>query len=65
MEIRTIENPIIKDRVTFIRTSNETHGEVTEILVELAPGGGNEPHSYSNYLFLCLDGSPGDPGNVV
>ena len=31
MKIRTIENPIIKDKVTFISTSDETNGEVSEI----------------------------------
>lgn len=47
MQNRTIENPIIGDRVTFVRTSAETGGKVSEIVVELSPGGGNEPHYHT------------------
>ena len=50
MKVRTIENPIIKDKVTFIRTSDETNGEVSEIVVDLAPGGGNEPHYHTSFV---------------
>lgn len=61
MERRTLENPVIGDRVTFIRTSDETDGEVTEIVVELAPGGGNEPHYHTSFTetFTALEGGLG------
>lgn len=36
MKQRAIENPVIKDKVTFIRTSDEAGGELTELLVELS-----------------------------
>ena len=44
MKTRTIENPVIRDKVTFVRTAEETGGEVSEIIVELSAGGGNETH---------------------
>ena len=58
MQVRTIENPIIKDTITFIRTSDETNGEFSEIVVELAPGGGNEPHFHTSFVesFTPIDG---------
>lgn len=61
MKRRTVENPVIKDRVTFVRTSQETDGELTEIIVELAPGGGNEPHYHTSLTesFTALEGRLG------
>ena len=61
MKVRTIENPIIKDKVTFVRTSDETNGEVSEIVVDLSPGGGNEPHYYTSFVesFSPIDGELG------
>lgn len=61
MKNRTIENPIIKDKVTFLRTSEETGGEVTEIIVELAPGGENEPHYHTSFTesFTAIEGQLG------
>ena len=35
-----IYNPIQKDYVTFLETSDETGGEHTLIEIEVAPGGG-------------------------
>lgn len=45
METRTLENPAIGDRVTFVKTAEETGGAFTGIVVELAPGGGTEPRT--------------------
>ena len=61
MKERTIENPIIKDRVTFVRTSEETNGEYSEIVVHLSPGGGNEPHFHKSFSesFSPLEGRLG------
>ncbi len=61
MRNRTIENPVIGDRVTFVRTSEETGGEVTEILVELSPGGGNELHYHTSFTesFTGVEGQLG------
>ena len=42
-------DPIIKDRVTFVRTSEETDGEYSKIVVHLSPGGGNEPHFHTSF----------------
>lgn len=61
MKSRTVENPIIGDRVTFVRTSEETGGELTELLVELSPGGGNELHFHTSVTesFTALEGRLG------
>ena len=61
MRVRTIENPIIKDRVTFVRTTEETGGEFSEVLVELSPGGGTEPHFHTLYSesFTPIEGRLG------
>ena len=37
-------HPIQKDNATFLETSEETGGEYSLIEVEVAPGGGNNPH---------------------
>ncbi len=58
---RTIKNPIIKDIVTFIDTSNETNGKQTLIKVELAPTGGNDLHFHKSFdeTFTVLEGKLG------
>ena len=54
-------DPIIKDRVTFVRTSEETDGEYSKIVVHLSPGGGNEPHFHTSFSesFSPLEGRLG------
>lgn len=56
---RTIHNPRIKDTVTFVRTSAETGGELTELEIELASGGGNPLHVHRSYAehFAVLEGT--------
>jgi quercetin dioxygenase-like cupin family protein len=44
MKKRIFENPLIKDRVMLVESSNETGGAYTLIEVELQPGGGNNLH---------------------
>ena len=58
MKDRTIEHPVIKEKLTFVRTSAETGGELTELIVELAPGGGNPPHVHESFAesFTPLEG---------
>lgn len=46
---RTIYNPIIGDKVTFLETSEETGGERVTVEVELAPGGKNGLHYHTTY----------------
>ncbi|MBD0383318.1 cupin domain-containing protein [Paenibacillus sedimenti] len=41
---RTIENPLVQDRVTFITTGAESGGSFEYVEVELAPGGGVDLH---------------------
>lgn len=55
---RTIYNPIMKDRVTFLKTAADTHGAYTLVEVELAPGGGVELHYHKliSETFICQSG---------
>lgn len=58
---RTITNPVIKDKVTFVNTSEETNGKVTELDITLQPGGKNELHYHTSYseTFTAVDGRLG------
>ena len=54
---RTIVNPIIKDTVTFLQTSQESGGKITEGEITLMPGGGNPLHyhkTYSETFKMCI-----------
>lgn len=55
---RRIYNPVQKDYVTFLKTSDETGGESTLVEVELAAGGGVGLHYHKTYSekFDCLEG---------
>src|SRR5260221_6940303 len=55
---RVIENPILKDRITFLKTAAETNGEYLLFQVELAPGGGVLRHYHTTFTerFEVLDG---------
>ncbi len=55
---RRIYNPIQKDTVTFLKTSDDTGGECTLVEVELAPKGGVGLHYHKTYAekFDCLEG---------
>lgn len=55
---RKIFNPIQKDYVTFLKTSDETNGEYTLVEVELADGGGVGIHYHKTYSekFECVNG---------
>lgn len=58
---RTIVNPIIKDTVTFLQTSEESGGNVTEAEITLMPGGGNPLHYHKTYseTFTAIKGELG------
>jgi len=55
---RKIYNPIQKDYVTFLKTSDETKGIYTLVEVELAPKGGVGVHYHKTYAekFDCVEG---------
>ncbi len=55
---RTIENPVIGDRVTFVNTTAETQGAYLLEQIELAPHGGNALHYHLTFTerFEVLDG---------
>jgi len=48
-EHRTIENPMIGDRVTFVKTAAETDGEYELVRVVLQPGGGTPLHYHTAF----------------
>ena len=58
---RTIINPVIKDTVTFIQTSAESGGRMTEGEITLMPGGGNPLHYHKSYAetFTAIEGDLG------
>src|SRR5256885_9458782 len=55
---RVIENPILKDRITFLKTAAETRGEYLLFQVELAPGGGVVRHFHTAFTerFEVIEG---------
>lgn len=55
---RRIYNPVQKDYVTFVTTSEESKGACTVVDVELAPGGGVGIHYHKTYSerFDCQEG---------
>lgn len=55
---RTIENPLIQDKVTFLETATETDGKFTLVQVELAPNGGNDLHYHKTFeeTFTAVEG---------
>ena len=46
---RTIHNPLVKDIVTFLKTSDETNGQYTLAEVTLQPGGKVGMHYHTDY----------------
>ncbi|MGH3090401.1 MAG: cupin domain-containing protein [Rubrobacteraceae bacterium] len=52
-------NPVQKDAATFLEMSEETDGERTLAVVEVAPGGGTTPHYHKTYSegFEVIEGS--------
>src|SRR3954463_11768396 len=60
---RTIYNPIFKDTCTFIRTSAETNGMVSEMEVTLGAGidAGTPPHVHTAFseIFTAMEGELG------
>ncbi len=55
---RVIENPVLKDRITFLKTSAETRGEFLLFKVELTPGGGVLRHYHTTFTerFEVIEG---------
>ena len=58
MEKRVFENPLIKDKVTLLKSSRETNGAYTLVEVELEPGGGNSLHYHTSFTeeFTAIEG---------
>lgn len=58
---RVIVNPIFRDTVTFIKTSEETSGQFTEAELTLMPGGKNPLHYHLSYseTFTAIEGELG------
>ena len=58
---RIIVNPIIKDTVTFLQTSEESGGKISEADITLMPGGANPLHYHKTYseTFTAIEGELG------
>ena len=58
---RIIVNPIIKDTVTFLQTSEESGGKISEADITLMPGGSNPLHYHKTYseTFTAIEGELG------
>ena len=56
---RTFVNPVIKDTITFLQTTSESGGRVSEPEITLMPGGGNPVHYHKTYAetFIVIDGA--------
>lgn len=59
MQRKKIINPIIKDTAIFLTTSKESGGKITEIELELYPGGGNGLHYHKRFseTFIAVQGN--------
>ena len=55
---RRIYSPVQRDAAIFLETVEESGGRRTLLEIELAPGGGNEPHSHLTFSehFACVEG---------
>jgi len=58
MEKRVFYNPKIKDKVTVLKTADETNGSYLLVEVELAPGGGTPKHYHTSFneTFIPIEG---------
>lgn len=58
MEKRIFENPIIKDKVTILKSPQETGHAYMLLEVELHPKGGNDLHYHTNFSeeFIPVEG---------
>ncbi|HEU0064254.1 MAG TPA: cupin domain-containing protein [Flavisolibacter sp.] len=56
--MQTIQNPIIGDKTTFIKTNQESLGEKTVLEIILAPRGGNAMHFHKHFTetFTVIEG---------
>jgi len=56
---RRYYSPVQRDTATFVKTSEETGGELTLIEIAVAAGGGNAPHYHKTYdeHFEVLEGT--------
>lgn len=56
---RVFENPVIGDKVTYLKISEETNGRYGKANVELVPGGGNFLHYHKEFAetFTAIEGN--------
>jgi quercetin dioxygenase-like cupin family protein len=55
---RRIFSPVQRDAAIFLETTEESGGRRTFVEVELAPGGGNQPHKHLSFSerFISVEG---------
>jgi quercetin dioxygenase-like cupin family protein len=61
MQKRVFYNPNVKDKVTVIKTAEETNGDYILVEVELQPGGGTPKHYHTSFdeTFIPVNGVVG------
>jgi quercetin dioxygenase-like cupin family protein len=67
MQMRVFYNPKVKDKVTVLKTADETNGDHILVEVELAPGRGTPKHYHTtfNETFIPVEGVLGvDMGKI-
>jgi mannose-6-phosphate isomerase-like protein (cupin superfamily) len=68
MKKRVFYNPKIKDKVTVLKTADETGNDHILVEVELAPGGGTPKHYHTSFTetFIAVEGTLGvDVGKKI
>jgi quercetin dioxygenase-like cupin family protein len=61
MQKRVLHNPKVKDKVTILKTADETGNDHILVEVELAPGGGTAKHYHTSFTetFIPIQGELG------
>lgn len=58
---RVFHNPKVKDKVTVLKSADQTKGQYILLEVELAPGGGTPKHYHTSFdeTFIPMEGTVG------
>jgi len=61
MEKKVFENPVIRDKVTVLKSGADTNGQYLLVEVELKAGGGNALHYHTSFAeeFIAVEGRLG------
>jgi mannose-6-phosphate isomerase-like protein (cupin superfamily) len=59
MEKRVLQNPMVKNKFTLIKTSEQTNGDYVLVEIEMSPGGSNTTHYHKSFSeeFIPVQGA--------